>query len=89
METRVRNLLGAIIAISAIGMMITKYVMNGSIDSYVLPFILLCLSVIVFLNKPKKENKQIEVNKKKQNIILSVVSVALITGIITFFTTLF
>lgn len=89
MEARARNLLGGIIAVSAIGMMITKYITNGSIDSYVLPFILLCLSVIVLLNKPKKENKKIKVNKKKQNIILSVVSAALITGLITFFTTLF
>jgi uncharacterized membrane protein YfcA len=89
METRVRSLLGAIIAVSAIGMMITKYITNGSIDSYVLPFILLSLSVIMFFNKPKRENKKIKVNKKKQNIILSVLSVALITGLITFFTTLF
>ena len=89
METRVKNLLGTIIAVSAIGMMLMKYIANENIDSFILPFILLCLSVIIFFNKSKKENKQVELSKKQQYIILSLVSVALVAGLITFFVTLF
>ena len=89
MEKRVRILLGTIIAICAIGMMVVKYITNGNFDSYILPFILLWISVIVFFNKPKKENKQVELSKKQQYIILSALSITLVSGLVVFFTTLF
>ncbi|MBT3210129.1 MAG: hypothetical protein HN704_07380 [Bacteroidetes bacterium] len=89
MESKTRYLLGSIIAVSAIGIIILKFITNGDIDSYVMPFILLCLSVIVFLPKTKKVKPQKEISKKFQKVILSIVSLALVTGIITFFATLF
>ncbi len=89
MESRVRILLGTIIAASAIGMMVLKYVTNGNMDSYIMPFILLCFSVIVFSNKSKKDNEQKIFSEKQQKVLLSTALVALGTGIIAFLITLF
>lgn len=89
MKLKSKNLLGAIIAICAIGMMATKYFTNGNFDSDIMPFILMWLAVIVFFAKPQKEGMRIELNKRQKNVILTVVSVTLIAGIAAFFVTLF
>lgn len=83
MNTRAKNS-GIVIAVCAIGIMIVKYLTNEGFDSYVLPFILLCISGTLFFRKPKKESKQIQVSKKQQNIILSIASIALVTGLVSF-----
>ena len=89
MESKTRNLLGTIAVVSAIGMIVITFINNGNIDSYILPFLVLWLSVIIFFNKAQKEKPKKKMSQKQQNIILSIVSVALISGVITFFTTLF
>ena len=88
MESKSRKIFGAIIAAGAIGISILNYVNSEDLDAYLMPFILLWLSVIIFLPKTKQEKKQKEISKKTQRIILSIVSVALVTGIIAFCVTL-
>ncbi len=89
MEPRVRNFLGTIIAVSAIGMMVFKYATNGNMDSYIMPFFLLFYSVVVFSNKSKKDKQEKRFSKKQQKVLLSTTLVALGAGIIVFFATLF
>ncbi len=89
METRVRIFLGAIIAISAIGMMVLKYATHGNMDSYIMPIFLLFLSVVVFSNRSKKDEEQKIFIKKHQKVILPAALIALGSGLITFFITLF
>ncbi len=89
MESKTRFFLGTIIVVSSIGMILLNYLTNGNNDSYIMPFILLCFSIIVFFTKPKKEETQKKISKTQKNVILPIASVASIAGIITFFTTLF
>jgi len=89
MKLKSKNFLGGIIAIGAIGIMILKYQTNGDLDSYIMPFILLCLAVIIFTTKPKKEEKQIQLNRKQRTVLLSILSVTLVSGIVTFFIHMF
>jgi len=83
-----KKVAGIIMAISAIGIMILKYFTNGNLDSYIMPFILLCVSVSLYFTTPKNETKQTEQKTTKGKIILSLVSIALVSGIIMFFVTL-
>lgn len=90
MESRKLNVskpAGIIIAVCAIGIMIVKFLTNGEIDSYIMPFILLCISVIVFSAKPNAESKRLEFSKKQSKVLLSIASIILISGIVMFFTT--
>ncbi|MCP3932188.1 MAG: hypothetical protein GY705_24210 [Bacteroidetes bacterium] len=89
MESKTRSVLGAIIAVCAIGMIIIEYATNGDMDSYMMSFILLCASVVIFANNSKKEKPQKEISEKQQKIILSIALVTLVAGIITFCTILF
>jgi len=88
MESKTRKVLGSIIAVSALGMAGLKYFTNGDLDSYILPFILLWLSVIIFTNKSKKVENQKELSEKQRTVMLSIASITLIAGIVTFFITL-
>ncbi len=89
MESKTRKFLGAIIAVSAIGMIVIKYISNENIDSYMLPLILLFTSVVIISNKSKKSKQVKAISKKQHKVILSSGLIALGTGIIIFFVTLF
>ncbi len=89
METRVRIFLGIIIAVSAVGMMVVKYTTNGNMDSYIMPFLLLFLSAVVFSNNSKKDKEQKVFSKKQQKVLLPTAMVVLGSGIIVFLITLF
>jgi drug/metabolite transporter (DMT)-like permease len=80
--------LGIIIGVSAIGLMILKYITNGNYDSFMLPIILLVLGSIIYSRKPEKESKQIVTDPKTRKMIISALSVLVITGIIVFITIL-
>ena len=91
METKKLNfskIAAIIIAVCAIGIIIIKYFTNGDMDSYILPFILLFVSVVFFSQKPKKEVKQVDVNSTKGRIILFLASIAFVSGVVVFFSTL-
>lgn len=87
-KLNLKNVLGTITALCAIGIMIIKYHTKGDLDSYIMPFILLWFSVILFSLKPENKAVRVKFTKTQNNIILSVVSLALISGLVMFFLTL-
>jgi len=83
-----RKVMGATIAVIAIAMMFFDYFAKESAESSVMPIILFALAAIIFAGKPKKEVKKIDISTKKGIIILSISSLVLVAGIVTFFITI-
>lgn len=92
METKKINantVSGIIITISAIGIMIVNYFTNGDLDSYIMPIIFFCMAVVMFTSNTKSKPKQIELSTTQKRVVLSIISIALVSGIVVFFITLF
>lgn len=87
MELKIRKTLGIITTASAIGILIINYLSHRGLDSFIMPFILLCFSVIMLFGKQTKEAAPMKLNKKHRKIILSIVSITLVSGIVVFLIT--
>ena len=92
MESKKSNsvkVLGAITIACAIIMLGFNYFTKENPNSLIMPFILLCLGITFITQKQKEYKNPVKIDPKRRKIILSILSIVLITGIITFFLTAF
>lgn len=92
METKTKNsnkVLGIIITACAVGIMIVKYFTHGNLDSYIMPFVLFCVGMVFYNQKPIKQTSElIEPGSTKGKVVLALTSLALISGVVVFILTL-
>jgi len=76
---------GIIVIGCAIAITVIKYLTQGDLDSYIMPFILLCMGVVFMSQKEKVEKKPFNLSTKQARISMAIVLVSLIAGSIAFF----
>jgi len=76
---------GIIVIGCAIAIIVIKYLTQGDLDSYIMPFMLMCMGVVFLSRKNKEEEKPFYMSPKQARIAMAIVLVSLIAGIIVFF----
>lgn len=79
---------GIITVVSAVAMVLFHALQGHGMDSYILPFILFMLGIIILLRKPEVESKRTRMGKTARRITIAALSLSLVAGTVVLLQTL-